>query len=339
MRVSRRRLVQTAGAAGLGLLAGCRLPFSQQAQPTKVFRVGILGGTSSGIFPKRYEAFRQGLHDYGWVEGQNVFLEFRTGDGDAGDGDPEQLPALAADLVNHGADVIITQGSIAALAAKRATSSIPIVLVAVGDPVGIGLVASLARPGGHVTGLARIGPELASKQLELLQQSTAGVTRVGVLYDPHNPGRTAAFNEMERVGGALRMQIRGLELHDLAGAAALFDTAVAEGVEALVVQQGGPQDAAPGRIIELAAQARLPTTYGGRAWVEDGGLMFYGPSDAATYQRAAYYVDRILKGANPADLPVERPREFEFVINARTVQTLGLTIPQHVLLQATEIIQ
>jgi putative ABC transport system substrate-binding protein len=268
------------------------------------------------------------------VEGQNIDIEVRSAEGES-----ERLPTLAAELVRLQVDVIVTGSVPATQAAQQATQTIPIVMGVVVDPVATGLAASLARPGGNITGLSRMGPVVAAKQLELLKETVPGLSHVAVLWNPTNPGRTPELREVEVAAGALGVRLQAVEVHgptELDGAFAAMTKEQADGVMV-------PLDFVllnlRTTIIDLAAKNRLPAVYGQRDYVDSGGLMSYAANVSEMYRRAAYYVDRILKGAKPGDLPIEQPMTFEFVINLKTAQALGLTIPPHVLLQATEVIQ
>jgi putative tryptophan/tyrosine transport system substrate-binding protein len=338
-RLSRRQVVQGMGAVGLGLLAGCGpLPFQGQSPSPKVPTIGYLGplpAESADSLERapveNLEAFRQGLAALGYMEGQNVVIEHRSTDqGEA------ELREAAAELVRLRVDVIVTTGVPSTLAAKAATSAIPIVFVSAGDPVGAGLVASLARPGGNVTGLASLNPELTGKRLELLAQVVPGLRRVAFLWDPLTPASNV--QELQAATQALGVRLQLLEIRDVADYEAAFAAAGAEQADALMMA-GAINTRHRARIVSLAASGRLPAMYTSSLAVHEGGLMAYGPNLLDLHRRAATYVDKSLKGAQPADLPVEQPMRFNFVINAKTAQALGLTIPHHVLLQATEVIQ
>jgi putative tryptophan/tyrosine transport system substrate-binding protein len=327
--LARRRFVQGAGVAGLALLAGCgRLLGTAQPQ-AKVPRIGLLGQSSSGPASTR-DGFFQGLHDLGYVDGQNVLVETRL------------APELAAELVGLSVDVIVADGGRAVLAAKNATDAIPIVIgFSAVDPVAQGLIASLARPGGNVTGVtANVqGSQFGAKRLELLRDALRRLTRVGVLWDEGDPITIARWGEIRAAGEVLGLETQSLAVRGPDDVAAALEAAARAPVDALIVLHNAlTQDRRP-TIVDLAASSRLPAMYEYREWASAGGLMSYGPSVGAMWYRAAQYVDKILKGAKAAELPVEQPREFDFVVNLRTAQALGLTIPQHVLLQATEIIQ
>jgi putative ABC transport system substrate-binding protein len=334
-RLSRRQIVQGVGAVGLGLLAGCgRLPFAVPPPATRVHRIGFLSGNPpSGVNTARVLAFRQGMHDLGYVEGQNLVIEQRHADR------RDQFAARAAELVRLQPEVILVAASQVARSLLAATSTmIPIVSAGVGtgapDLVAGGLAVSHARPGGTVTGLST--PVLVGKQLQLLQDAVPSLSRVAVLYDPTIMEFTREPEEAARTLG-LQLQVVGATSpEDLEPALA---AATRDHADGLFLPAVGWINANATRIAELALQNRLPSMWAGTDAVGRGGLMAYAPNPTAMFRRAAYYVDRILKGTKPADLPVEQPREFEFIINAKTAQALGVTIPHHVLLQATELIQ
>ena len=316
----------------LGFLSAPLAPDAQQ--PGKVHRIGILWPTSLSAGQPRLEAFRQGLRELGYVEGQNIAIEVRSAEGKV-----ERLPGLAAKLVRLKVDVIVAAGTQAALAAKQATSTIPIVMAAVGDPVATGLVASLARPGGNLTGPSLMLPELIGKQLELLKEVVPKVSRVAVLWNSANPLGPPQMREAEGAARALRVRLQLLDVRDPND----FDTAFA----AMTKERAGALLVIPdvvfvthrARVADLAAKSRLPAVYWTRELVEAGGLMAYGANIPDMYRRAATYVDKILKGTKPGDLPIEQPTRFELVINLKTAKALGLTIPQSVLLRADEVIQ
>jgi putative tryptophan/tyrosine transport system substrate-binding protein len=331
-RHSRRQFVVAAGAAGLGLAVGCGVPLAQPARPARVARIGILVASSAEGIAAPLEAFLQGLRELGYVAGQNITIEPRYADGNA-----ERLPGLAAELVRADHDVILAVTTPAALAAKNASTTVPIVFVSVGDPVATGLVASLARPGGNVTGQTGFGPVLAAKRLQLLTETVPGVVRVAVLRDP-NPSNAFEWREIQTAADALGLQLQLLEVHspeDLGGA---FQAAIGGHADALFVMTGTLVEIRWPRIIEFTAHNRLPSMWNARAFVVRGGLMSYGPSPPVQWRRAAYYVDRILRGASPGDLPVEQPMTFEFVVNLKTAQALGLAFPNEIMLQVTEVI-
>jgi putative ABC transport system substrate-binding protein len=319
--------------AGLGLLVGCgRLP-GQAAPAPKVARIGVLA-TRSDPNDADNAALRQGLRDLGYSEAQNLTLEWRSFGGRL-----DQLPELAADLARLSVDVIVAQGGLATRAAKQASASIPVVMAYSSDPVRQGLVASLARPGGNVTGLAALTGPLGGKRLELLRDTVPGLVRVAMLWDPEIAERAYEFEETAAAAQALGLALQSVELrHDGSLEQALGS--IRQGRADALFVQGNPVTASYRlEIADFTTQQRLPTMTSQRGFVAAGSLMSYGPDYADLHRRAAYYVDRILKGAKPADLPVEQPMLFEFVVNLKTAQALGLTIPQHVLLQATEVLQ
>ena len=329
--LSRRRFVQGVGAVGLGLLAGCGRWPGQAPAPAKVPRLGILAASDASN--PDWEALRAGLLELQYVDGQNIAIVFRSSDGD-----DARLPSLAAELVSVPVDLIVTEGT-AGTAAARAAGDIPIVMVQSGDPVGAGLVASLARPGGTITGLSSFAPVLSSKRLELLKETVPGLTRVGVPWIPTNPVHVIQVRQIQEAGEASGVQVLSLPVYGSNDLEPAFHAATHEGAGGLIVFGDSFFQSERARIVGLAAQSRLPVIYNNRQPVDAGGLMAYGPSRSAMFRRGSYYVDRILKGAKPADLPVEQPMVFDFVINLQTAQALGLTIPPHVLLQATEVIE
>jgi putative ABC transport system substrate-binding protein len=317
--------------AGLGLLAGCgRLPW--QAPPAKVPRVGLLWASEASN--PNYEAFRAGLRELGYVEDRNIRLEARSSDGD-----DDRLPSLAAELVSVPVDVIVTEGSPGTAAARAAAGTIPIVMARIGDPVGAGFVASLARPGGTITGLSFVAPELSGKRLQLLKETVPGLTRLGVPWVPANPSHAIQVREIQEAGEALGVQVLPLEVHGANDFEPAFQSATQLSVGGLIVFADPFFSSQRAQIVGLAGQSRLPTIYNAKEFVDAGGLMSYGPNTMDMFRRAATYVDKILKGAKPADIPVEQPTKFDLVINLTTARALGLTIPQEVLMQATEVIQ
>jgi ABC-type uncharacterized transport system substrate-binding protein len=310
-------------------------PLAAEAQaPGKIPRIGFLSGRSPTDSPQLLEAFRQGLRELGYVEGKTIAIEYRFAEGR-----PERLPALAAELVRLKVDVIVTAAPPAPLVAKQATSTIPIVFPVAGDPVAEGLVASLARPGGNITGLATMAPEVVGKQLELLKELAPKVSRVAVLQNPSNHGHPPQLRQAEGAARAL-----GAQLHILrAGSPAEIETAFAamrsQRVGGVLVLRDPLFRAQRAQIAALAAKSRIPAVFGFREEAEAGGLMAYGTINSQMYRRAATYVDKILKGAKPAALPVEQPTKFELIINLRTAKALGLTVPPSLLQRADEVIQ
>jgi putative ABC transport system substrate-binding protein len=334
---SRRAFVQSAGAVGLALVAGCGLLPSHAQRPARVARLGILSQSSANdaVSSPQHEAFREGLRDLGYVEGQNLVLEFRYADTEL-----ERLPDLAAELVRLPVDILVVgSGEPAIRAAKQASETLPIVFPSSSAPVETGIVASLARPGGNATGLSDVGPELSAKRLQMLRDALPGLAQVGVLWSPQFAGSALQFQETESAAPALGLDLLPLPTPGAEELDAAFEAARRGRAEALVVLPSSIINFHARRIVEQAARDRLPAMYGNPIYMAAGGLMSYGPSRADNWRRAASYVDKILKGTKPADLPVERPTKFDFTINLQTAQALGLSIPPHVLAQATEVLQ
>jgi len=280
------------------------------------------------------EAIRQGLRDLGWVEGQNIAIEVRFAEGKT-----DQLPALAAELVRLKVDLIVTSSTPAALAAKQATTTIPIVIGFAADPVGSGIVASLARPGANITGWTHLGLELRAKYLDLLKEAVPAAIRFGVLWNPANQVHRPSLKIIEAAAQGLKVELHPVGVQDPKELASTFSALVGKRVEALVVFLDGMFHAQTPLIIALAARSRLPAMYGGREYAEAGGLMAYGANLSEMHRLGAAFVDKILKGAKPGDLPVEQPTKFELVINLKTAKALGLTIPQSLLLRADEVLE
>jgi putative ABC transport system substrate-binding protein len=330
-----RIAVRLALAAALAVLLAPLAASAQQA--AKVPRIGYLA-TNLAAGPHQAEAFRQGLRDLGYVEGRNVVIEYRSAEGKL-----ERLPALAAELVALKVDVIVAAvGTVAALAAKRATSTLPIVFIGAGEPVTSGLVTSLARPGGNVTGLSLLFPELVGKCLELLTQAVPGVSRVAVLWQPGAVGERTEKDNLKAAdvaGRALGVRIQFVEARGPADIDRAFSDMTRARAGALTVLSTPMFGSERRRLMDLAAKNRLPAVYQFREYVDAGALMSYGPNLADLVRRAATYVDKILKGTKPADLPVEQPTKFELVINLKTAKALGLTIPPSVLQRADEVIR
>ena len=308
-------------------------PPAEAQQPTTIPRIGYLGG-ATGSGEARIEALRQGLRELGYVEGKNIVIEWRYAEGK-----PDRERALAAELVRLKVEVIVTVGSTATRAAKEATSTIPIVMTQDPDPIGNGFVASLARPGGNITGLSNVNRELSGKRLELLKEVIPGLSRVAVLGTSTFPGTAQNLKETELAAGALRIQLQYLDVLDPKDIETAFRGASKGRAEAVLVLGGSVLNPQRARVVELAAKRRLPTIYGIRESVEAGGLMSYGPSGNDLTRRAATYVDKILKGAKPAELPVEQPTKFEFIINLKAAKQIGLTIPPNVLARADRVIR
>jgi len=317
-------------ALAVALLAA---PLVAGAQTAKLPRIGILTlavASSTAVF----EGFRQGLRDLGWVEGRNIALEYRFAQGR-----PDGLSALAAELVRMKVDVIVIEGGQAALAAKHATQTIPIVMAVIDDPVKAGLVASLARPGGNVTGLTLFASELSGKRLQLLKEVVPRSTLVAVIRNVTHPNAADLWGETEAAARSLDLRLQSVEVRSPADLGGAFKAVTSARPSAFITLADGMLFYNRTRIVEFAAQSQLPAIYPDREFAKAGGLMAYGPSLASNFRRAATYVDKILKGAKPADLPVEQPTKFELVINAKTAKALGLTIPLAVLARADEVIQ
>ena len=304
---------------------------AQQASG-KIPRIGYLAAGLGAA--TRTETFKQGLRDLGYVEGKNIIIEYRNAEGKI-----ERYSDLVADLVGLKVDVIFTSSTPGALAAKNATKTIPIVFTNVGDPVANGLVASLARPGGNITGLSTLAPELSGKGLELLKETIPKLSRVAVVWNPDNPGKTSSFKETEVAAQALRLQLQSLEVRGPNDVEPAFQAAKKERAGALIVLRDVVVSSQITRILELALKNQMPAIYGDRGFVDAGGLMSYGPNIDDLFRRAATYVDKILKGTKPADLPIERPSKFELVINLKTAKQIGLTIPPNLLARADRVIK
>jgi putative ABC transport system substrate-binding protein len=325
--------------AFLGTLAGGLLaaPLAAEAQTAgKVPRVGYLspGSSSDSARLRRFEAFRQGLRERGYVEGQNIAIESRWAEGKY-----DRYPTLAADLVRLKVDVIVTVGGAATRAVQQATRTIPIVMSVVIDPIGSGFVPSLAHPGGNVTGLSMMAADLVGKQLAVLQEVTPKVVRVALLWNPANPGSLPQLRAAEAVARALRVRLQTLEARVPQEIDSAFAAMTREQAGALVVLVDAIFTNQVRQIAELAAKRRLPSIYGQREYTEAGGLMVYSSDPLDLERRAATFVDKILKGAKPADLPIEQASKFELIINLKTAKALGLTIPQSLLQRADQVIE
>jgi putative ABC transport system substrate-binding protein len=307
---------------------------AQAQQPTKVTPIGYLSFPSLSANTARIEAFRQGLRELGYVEGKNIVIEWRSADGK-----PDRLPALAAELVRLKVAVVVTGGGAPTRRAKEATSTIPIVMTNDPDPVGDGFVASLARPGGNITGLSTFVPELSGKRLEILREVVPKLSRVAVLGSSNATGYAQTLKEIEPAAKAFKMQLQFLDVkhaNDIETAFRAASEGRAQGVLTLTSGILGSQRA---QIVELAAKKRLPVMYHQSEFVEAGGLMFYGVNVPDLSRRAATYVDKILKGAKPGDMPVEQPTKFEFIVNLKSAKQIGLTIPRKVLAQVDHVIE
>jgi putative tryptophan/tyrosine transport system substrate-binding protein len=308
-------------------------PLCADAQPpATVPRIGYLSADSPAS--PAVEAFRQGLRELGWVEGQNIVIEWRHTEGKF-----DRFPALAAEFVRLRVDVIVSTAGVSIPVLKHATQTIPIVMLNVSDPVQSGLVASLARPGGNITGVANMTHELNQKRLELLKETVPSITRMAVLWDPSRPTHVQGLKDLEAVAQSMGVELQPLEVRSPDDLESAF-VAMRQGhADALLVFGSALHSRHRRRIADLALQGRLPTIYEYRELAEVGGLMTYGPNVREMIRRAAYYVDKILKGAKPEDLPVERPMKFELIINLKTAQALGITIPPHLLVLADEVLQ
>jgi putative tryptophan/tyrosine transport system substrate-binding protein len=323
----------------LGSFALCAMLFvlcvsAEAQQSKKVPRIGLLGVVSASAAEGRIEAFRQGLRDLGYVEGKNIVIEYRTAEGKL-----ERLPALAAELVRLKVDVIVTRGPPPTRSAKEATSTIPIVMGSDIDPVGNGFVASLARPGGNITGLSALSPELSGKQLELLKEIIPKLSRVAVLGTSTIPGSAQMLRETEAAAGVFGVKLQYLDVQNPKEIETAFRAASKGHADAVLVLPNHLTLSQRTQVVDLAVKSRLPVMYPQSEYVEDGGLMTYGPSINDLFRRAATYVDKILKGAKPADLPVEQPTKFQFIVNLKAAKQIGLTIPPNVLARADKVIR
>jgi putative tryptophan/tyrosine transport system substrate-binding protein len=318
-------------AAMLAFLLGVA---GEAQQPTKNPRIGYLSGSSPSTSPARREAFRQGLRELGYVEGKNIVIEQRYADGKF-----DRLPALAAELVRLKVDIIVTAGPQATRPAKQATSTIPIVMAQDPDPVGNGFVASLARPGGNITGLATFAPELSGKQLELLKETVPKLSRVAVFGTSINPGNAQNLREVELAAKAFGVKLQYLDVLSPKDFETAFRAASKGLADAVLMLPGSVLGLQRAQLAELAVKSRLPAIYPQAEFTEAGGLMYYGTNTPDLFRRAATFVDKILKGAKPADLPIEQPTKFEFIINLKTAKQIGLTIPSNVLVRADKVIK
>jgi putative ABC transport system substrate-binding protein len=299
-------------------------PLPVHAQPAgKVYRVGVLETISLVLNAANFDAFRHGLRALGYIEGQNLVIEYRSADGDA-----SRFPALATELVRLQVDVLVTRGTPAALAAKNAAGSIPVVMAAIGEPLGLGIVANLARPGGNVTGLSAFATELSGKRVELLREMLPGIKRIAALLNMGNPLFPPQWKEIETAARSLGIEPQLLDVRKSEEIGPLFDAAIISRADALVVGPDGVTQASLQSITELATKHRLPTMYPSREFVDAGGLISYGVSYPHLYYRASAFVDKIFRGAKPGDLPVEQPMKFELVINLKTPRPLAAPSPR-----------
>ncbi len=316
----------------LGLLAAPRPGDTQQAK--KVFRIGFLSASSLSGVATRAEAFRQGLRELGYVEGKNIVVEYRFAEGKF-----DRIPDLAAELVRLKVDIIVSAGPAVTGRIKEATGTIPIVMGFDGDPVGSGFVASLARPGGNITGLSTLAPELSGKQLELLKEIFPKLSHLAVLGDSSEPGNAQNLKELERAAKAFGVKLQHIDVVSPKDIEIAFRAASKGRAGAVLVLPSPVTFTQRAKVVELAVKNRLPTIYPFPVFVQAGGLMSYGPSFTDLFRRAATYVDKILKGAKPTDIPVERPQKFDLIINLKTAKQLGITIPPEILFQADEVIR
>jgi putative ABC transport system substrate-binding protein len=308
---------------------------AEAQQTKKIPRIGYLAAGSLAQNSRSYNAFQQGLRQLGYVDGENIVIEYRWAEGKL-----DRLPELAAELVGLRVDILVSgAGNAVTRVLKQATTSIPIVMTVGSDPVAAGLVSSLARPGGIVTGLTSITGDLSGKRLELLTETIRKLTRVAVLYDPGDPAKLVEFKETQVAAQALGVQIQRVEVQKAEEIGRAFSSVVTWKGNALIVLKTALTDANHKQIVELSTKNRLPTMFAESQSVESGGLLSYGPNYPDLFRRAAIYVDKILKGTKPADLPVEQPMKFEFVINLKTAKALNLTIPQSVLFRADKVMK
>jgi putative ABC transport system substrate-binding protein len=321
----------------IGLLGGAAVawPLAARGQRAeKIYRIGVLETTPLALNAPNFDALRSGLRDLGYVEGQNLIILYRSADGRA-----EKFLELAEELVGLNVDLIVTRGTPAAIATKKATATIPIVSAATGEPITAGLAASLAHPGGNFTGLTSISSEIEEKQIELVRELVPGVVRVAFLYNMANPIYPVTWRQMETLLRPLGIDPRLFDVRTAGDLGPAFDTAHSQPVGVVLVGMDGLIQANRQAIIELAREHRVPAVYPSREFVEAGGLIAYGVSYADLYRRAASYIDKILKGASPADLPIERPTKFEMTVNLKAAKAIGLTVPESFLLRADEVIE
>jgi putative tryptophan/tyrosine transport system substrate-binding protein len=314
------------------LFALCASAEAQQSK--KSTRIGFLAASSSPVARTRIEAFRHGLRSLGYVEDKDIVIEYRFAEGK-----PEQLPHYAAELVRLNVDIIVTLGPRDTRAAKEATKTIPIVMGQDSDPIGSGFVSSLARPGGNITGLSTVAPELSGKQLELLKEIVPRLSRLNVLGNSTEPGNAQLLRAMELAAGALKVQLKHLEVRDSTDIETAFSVFKGDRPDAINVLRNPIAATRRKQVVDLAAKYRLPAMHATPEWVEVGGLISYAPDFLDNWRRAATYVDKIIKGVKPAEIPVEQPTKFELVINLKTAKQIGLTIPPNVLARADRVIR
>jgi len=324
---TRRRLLIAFGACALAA------PFASRAQQ-RVYRIGFLGNSTAALEANLVGPFREGLRELGYVDGRNVVIEYRWAEGKY-----ERFPELIAELVARNVEVIVTAGTPAALAVQRTAPTIPLVMVAVGDPVGTSLVASLARPGGNATGLTSVAPDLEGKRLELLREVIPKLSRVSFLLNPDNAFHVGSEKQARAAAQLLHLDVQFVGVRANSDFDQAFDAIARERADAFIVLADRVFLHNRARIVDFAKRNRIPAVYPYRELVEAGGLMSFGPNYAEMHRRAAAYVDKVLKGAKPGDLPVEQPTKFELIINLKSAKALRLTIPQSLLVRADEVIQ
>ena len=307
---------------------------AEAQQPARIPRIGILATSSASFYSARVEAFRQRLRELGYIEGKNIFIEYRYAEGKL-----ERLPDLAAELVRLKVDVIVTGGGPTISAAKKASSTMRIVFAGAADPVGTGLVSSLARPGGNITGLSNIAPDLDGKRLELLKEAFPKIARVAFLWQPGGPRGNEPLTGLNAAAKALKLKLQSFPVRGLDDFESAFARAKREGAQALITTPTALINTQQRQVLDFAAKNRLPAMYPQSEFVEAGGLMSYAPNYTELFRRAADFVDKILKGTKPADIPVEQPTKFEFIVNLKTAKQIGLTIPPNVLVRADKVIR
>jgi putative ABC transport system substrate-binding protein len=303
-------------------------------QATKIPQIGYLAAASLSSVTDRIEAFRQGLRELGYIEKKSIVIEWRSAEGK-----PERLPGLAAELVSLKVDVIVTGGAVVTRAAKGTTSTIPIIMTNDSDPVSTGFVASLARPGGNITGLSILAPELGGKRLEILKETVPKLSRLAVLGTSTLPGHAETLRELEPAAKAFKVQLQFLDVLDPKDIETAFRAASKSQADGVLTINSQILNAQRAQVVEFAAKNRLPVIYHQQFYLEAGGLMFYGVNLLDLHRRAATYVDKILRGAKPADLPVEQPKKFEFIVNLKAAKQIGLVIPPNVLVRADRVIK
>jgi putative ABC transport system substrate-binding protein len=324
--VKRRAFMTLLGGAAAWPLA------ARAQQPTKTYRIGMLETISPALNAAQFDAFRKSLRELGYVEGQNYTFEYRSADGQA-----ERFPDLAAELVRVGVDLIVTRGTPATIAAKNATSIIPVIMASVGEPLLV--VDSLARPGSNVTGLSAFVNVMTSKRLELTKELVPAISKIGLFHNMSNPVAPPQWEETKQAARSLGIQSVLFDVRSREDVGRAFETAVRQKVDALLIGVDGLTQVYRQMIADLATRNSLPAVYSGREYVEAGGLLSYAVSYPDLYRRAAAYVDKVFKGAKPADLPVEQPTKFELIINLKTAKAIGLTVPESFLLRADEVIE